>query len=65
MKPIIIAGIEITEELHPNLYPIAKNDPERLARGLEELKGRTGSASIEMTATMLELDLEHERLCNE
>ena len=62
MELITIAGIEITKDSYPNLYLIAKRDPEGLKTWLESLKERTGSDSIEMTATMLEMDLEHERL---
>ncbi len=65
MKPITVAEIKITEESYPNLYPIAKNDLEGLKQWLVDLKERTGSVSLEMTATILEIDLEHERLCNE
>lgn len=65
MNKITIAELVITEDVYPNLYPIAINDPERLKRWLEDLKERSGSESIGMTATMLEMDLEHERLCNE
>lgn len=64
MNKITIAGLQVTEDLYPNLYPMAMGDPERLKLWLEDLKERSGSKSIEMTATMLEMDLEHERLCN-
>ncbi len=62
MQSITVAGVDISKERYPNLYLIAKRDPEALKTWLEELKERTGSESIEMTATMLEMDLEHERL---
>ena len=62
MQPITVAGVDISNERYPNLYLIAKRDPEGLKTWLEDLKERTGSDSIEMTATMLEMDLEHERL---
>lgn len=64
MNPINVAGIEISEGSHPNLHLIAKRDPEGLKRWLEDLKERSGSINLEMTATVLEMDLEHERLSN-
>lgn len=65
MESVTISGVEITKELHPNLYSMAERDPEGLKRWLEDLKERTGSVSLEMTAIMLEMDIEHEKLSTE
>ena len=65
METVTVASIAIGQDTHPNLYILAKRDPDGLKRLLEDLKERTGSSNLEMTATVLEMDLEHERLCSE
>ncbi len=59
---INILGVDLTERDFPNLYPIAAKNREYVAGWLLSLMKRTGSDDIGSTATILEHDLEHERL---
>lgn len=60
---ITIAGADLTQERHPNLYKWAQEHPETLQRQLEGLMKTTRSTDMQSTANIFEHDLEHERLC--
>ena len=54
--PILILGIEVTQERYPKLYRIAQTNPEGLAKTLEALSEGT---DVESGAINLESDLAH------
>jgi|GEM_PF-2626001 len=63
-REITVLGVDMTGERFPNLYPMAENNPDRLAKQLASLAKATGNDDFQSVAATYEHDLEHERLVN-
>lgn len=60
-EPIVILGVEITEERYPNLYRIGEHNPKGLELQIAGLIMETQNNDVESVARIYEEDLEHER----